>query len=258
MTDRQASMPEIAPPPDRRRALRRRDPGRRARGAHAGDPAQEAAAGHARSSCSRSARARRRWPPSRSASRPFPRGRTTSPRWSGCETHLKQRHLDQVRAPLLHARRTTTATSPSGSSSARRDYPPQDNYQIDRGLFENELAARARCARESTSSRAAASRTWTSGRTTTRSRSPRPRPRRRCRRAGSSTPPGRASLLKRKLGPGQGGRPHDQLRLAPAGRRPRLRAVGGRQRRSGWPRCPSRACASTAPTTCSARATGSG
>jgi flavin-dependent dehydrogenase len=61
----------------------------------------------------------------------------------GMRNHLKQRHL--IKAGLRFF-------MPAGDNSdfskrielGPREYPPQDNYQIDRGLFENELAGRAR------------------------------------------------------------------------------------------------------------------
>ena len=57
--------------------------------------------------------------------------------------HLRQRHLIKFGLRFL---------MPAGDNSdvtkrievGPREYPPQDNYQIDRGLFENELASRAR------------------------------------------------------------------------------------------------------------------
>ena len=81
---------------------------------------------------------------------------------------------------------------------------------------------------------------------------------RRSRRAGSSTPPAARSLLKRKLGlleenghastrPGSG---------SPAGSTSRSGPTP--TTRSSSAACPSAACAGSAPTTCAARATGSG
>ena len=61
----------------------------------------------------------------------------------GMENHLKQRQLTKFGLRFF-------PPSEDNSDITQRveygpaQYPPQDNYQIDRGLFENELAARAR------------------------------------------------------------------------------------------------------------------
>ena len=61
----------------------------------------------------------------------------------GLETHLKQRHL------VKFGLRFFTPTADNGDLSERVEFgpvqfPPQENFQLDRGLFENELATRAR------------------------------------------------------------------------------------------------------------------
>ena len=61
----------------------------------------------------------------------------------GLETHLKQRHL------VKFGLRFFTPTDDNADISERIEFgpaqfPPQDNFQLDRGLFENELATRAR------------------------------------------------------------------------------------------------------------------
>ena len=61
----------------------------------------------------------------------------------GMETHLKQRQLIKFGLRFI-------MPSEDNSDITQRiefgpaDFPPQDNYQVDRGLFENELAARVR------------------------------------------------------------------------------------------------------------------
>ena len=62
---------------------------------------------------------------------------------AGMKNHLKQRHFVKFGLRFF-------MPAEDNSDIAKRielgpnEYPPQDNYQIDRGLFENELAARAR------------------------------------------------------------------------------------------------------------------
>ena len=176
----------------------------------------------------------------------------------GMETHLKQRQLIKFGLRFFTAVGGQQRHHHSGSSSARADFPPQDNYQIDRGLFENELATRARGLGVDVLQGCRVGEVDLEVGRRTRSTTPRPRPRpsaagalgRRRRRPGE--PP------EAQARAGEGDPAHDQLRLAPARRRARPRAMGRATTPSGCRRCPSRACASTAPTTCSARATGSG
>ena len=145
----------------------------------------------------------------------------------GMRNHLKQRHL--IKAGL----RFFLPTEDNSDFTKRielgpREYPPQDNYQIDRGLFENELAAQARalgvdvlqgCRVQEVdfgSDLHTVKFTQAEADTSLQAR-------------WVVDAAGRASLLKRQLGAGEGGRPHHQLVLDPARRRARPGTVGSRQ-----------------------------
>ena len=126
------------------------------------------------------------------------RARTTSREVVGMKEHLEERAPAQVRAALLppgRRQRDITQRFEFGPTA----FPPHANYQIDRGRFENELAALPRRS-ASTCCRAAAWQDVDSATTATRSAS---------RSWATSTSltarwvvdaAGRASLLKRKLG----------------------------------------------------------
>ena len=64
----------------------------------------------------------------------------------GMKDHIEKRAPAQVRAPLLLPRRRQRATSRSVSSTASPSIRPSRRYQLDRGRFENELAAQASAA----------------------------------------------------------------------------------------------------------------
>ena len=118
----------------------------------------------------------------------------------GMEDHLRAEAADQVRASLLLPAGGNSDITKRVELGADR-FPPHDNFQLDRGLFENELAAGARCARASTSSRAVACRTWTSGRTATIVTFTQGEADDiDCKARWVVDAAGRASLLKRKLG----------------------------------------------------------
>src|SRR5215207_1291778 len=61
----------------------------------------------------------------------------------GMETHLRQRQLTKFGLRFFTPAGDNRDITLRGEFGPAQ-YPPQDNYQIDRGLFENELAARGR------------------------------------------------------------------------------------------------------------------
>jgi len=62
----------------------------------------------------------------------------------GMETHLRERQLIKFGLRFWMPAKDGNADITKRTEFGPADFPPQDNWQIDRGLFENELAARAR------------------------------------------------------------------------------------------------------------------